>query len=104
MEMTCREAYSVYLQTQGGCEERRFVQSICNIINNVTPYTENCYISYNQYRFLYKVMMELMSSSEIRIGMASKLKIVHALSTLRLGTYSDEERPIEDLLDAVLRK
>ena len=100
MEVTCRDAFAIYLQTQGGCDERRFVSSICNIIANCRPLRERTYISYGQYRFLYSIITGLFRDR--KCSMSSGMKIIHEISRLRIGNYEDEERPIEDIVDAVL--
>lgn len=100
MEMTCRDAFRTYLQTQGGCDERRFVNAVCGILANCVPMPDHSYISYSQYRFMYTIITRLFYEREV--SLSSALKVLYALSEVRIGTYNDEERPIEDLVNTVL--
>ena len=101
MELSCKDAYAIYLNHYSDKNDK-FVDYLCRIIKNFKPHNPNAsYISFFQYEQLWCTVV--LSTRKKKLNELQKLKILLELSAVPIGTYINETHySISSLIGAVL--
>ena len=102
MELTCRDAYAIYLQHAGGLDTERFVASLRRILRMFRPHCEDApYITHGQYTMLWSIMDRLRG---MRLQTHDRMRILEEIVAIPIGNYAiDEQRhPMSDLVRMAL--